>query len=154
MNKKKNEKEELKVEDFNIPWNEQEWPLDTDVRGDSISDCIMNLNFESVKNFITIIQFFQKINYGFFDDDKWEEFKTKEPILLADVYYSDPDHFDDGKRILGGLVEQYINPQNKFIVLGVIKRLVFLPNHVENAVSYAFEMINSQKENVEDWFPF
>ena len=110
----------------------------------------MNLNYDSVRNLITIIKFFQEINYGFVDDDKWEEFERKEPMLLAGVYYNDPDYFNDKKRRLGGLLEQYINSQNKFIVLGVIKRLVFLPNHIENAIGYAFEMINSQKESVED----
>ena len=120
---------------------------------DSIKTVLIELTREQVVNLLAIIQFQQRVNKLFFDDeDKYEQFQDEiDKALKEYTKIKEPKEQDLKKteRIIAKSLEDHCDVSGKSLVLEIARKLC-RGQRLRDIVSWTFSINDVYEDNLDD----
>ena len=121
---------------------------------DTIKSVLVELSKEDVCNLIALIQFQQRVNKLFFDDDdKYNQFQSEVDKALKEyLKIKEPKEQDLKKmeRAVAKSLEDYCDVNGKSLALEIARKLC--RNHrLRDIVSWTFSINEVYEDNMYDW---
>ena len=121
---------------------------------DSIKTVISELTIVQLKNLLSIIQFQQRVNNLFFDDDsKYETYQDEADKALKEyLKIKEPKDVDLKKceRAIGKSLEDYCDVNGKSLVLEMARKLC-KGEQLRNVVNWTFSINEVFADDIYDW---